>query len=58
MFVAFVAPRRPRCSVLSLTPASLIDGSPQIELPQYSSLEIMRQRLLTAITYGDGFLLR
>jgi hypothetical protein len=44
--------------VLSLTPASLIDGSPQIELPQYSSLEIMRQRLLTAITYGDGFLLR
>ena len=30
----------------------------QIELPVYSTLEIMRQRLLTAITYGDGFLLR
>lgn len=30
----------------------------QIELPSYSSVEIARKRLLTAITYGlDGFLL-
>lgn len=30
----------------------------QIELPVYSSVEVMRQRLLTAITYGEGFMLR
>jgi hypothetical protein len=31
----------------------------QIELPFYSSVDIMRRRLLTAITYGgEGFLLR